>query len=288
MPFIDRSICDDLLNSTGVFAMTPSTRSAFGTIQNNIPQPYDFNVDVLFNEAWKRVRGAKATYWGAVLISILINVAAMSIVAGIIAIITYIINGSLDLQDPETKHYLSMGSNLVTFLLYPLLIGIYYLGIRWTSDQPIQTNMIFEPFKRFFHILGTFLLTYICTMLVIFVGIFIFGLLKELADAHELNFLLYFATVIGIITFFAALYVYFGFLFAPVLVFEKKMGILAAIKASFLGFSQHWFKIFILYIAMTLLIIVSAIPVFIGYIWTIPMGINLFGILYRTIFGVEK
>jgi hypothetical protein len=272
---------------TGVFTMTIPTESSFGKIQDNKPLHYDFSIDVLLNEAWKRVHGCKATYWGAVLISILVNLLTVGIFTGIVALIFYIVNGALDLEDPTLKNYFSTASNLATFLLSPLLVGIYYLGIQRISDMPIKATMIFEPFKRFLHIIGTLLLTYFSLAIIIFIGLFIFGILNAIAESRDISFLYFLSIVVGVITAIAAFYVAFGLAFAPVLVFEKKMGIITAMKASLLGFSKHWFKIFILYIIMAFLIIVSAIPIFIGYIWTIPMGINLFGILYRTIFGVE-
>ena len=41
-------------------------------------------------------------------------------------------------------------------------------------------------------------------------------------------------------------------------------------------------------ILMMLIAAVSAIPLGIGLIWTYPMMINVIGILYRDIFGVEE
>jgi hypothetical protein len=88
---------------------------------------------------------------------------------------------------------------------------------------------------------------------------------------------------IGVI---AIIYFTLGFLFAPVLVFEKKMGINHAMKASLCGFSQHWFKITVLLVILELITIISAIPFGIGLIWTVPLGMNVMGSLYRTTFGV--
>ena len=49
---------------------------------------------------------------------------------------------------------------------------------------------------------------------------------------------------------------------------------------------QHWFKIFGLYIVLGVILLLSVIPVGIGLIWSLPLFILAFGVLYRTIFGV--
>jgi hypothetical protein len=267
--------------------MTVRSPSTSGKIQKNLPLRYDFNIDGVFSEAWQKVHGAKATYWSAVLITIIINVVITSVFA-ILAVILFGSSNGSGFQNPNFQHYFSMISNIVSLILTPLLIGIYYLGIRRVSEEPIKSSMIFAPFKRFLPIIGTILLTYFFTAIIILIGLFISGILGASAQTHGFPILSYLATIIGIFTFFAAFYICFGLTFAPILVFEKRMGIWTAIKASLLGFSQHWFKILMTSLAFFVLLILSAIPIFIGLIWTVPMGINLYGILYRIIFGVEK
>ncbi|MFO6374032.1 hypothetical protein ACLBYN_16215, partial [Pseudomonas aeruginosa] len=51
--------------------------------------------------------------------------------------------------------------------------------------------------------------------------------------------------------------------------------------------SRHWFKVFGLLLVLSLLMLVSMIPLFIGLIWTGPLFVVSMGILYRTIFGVR-
>ena len=59
-----------------------------------------------------------------------------------------------------------------------------------------------------------------------------------------------------------------------------------ALEASRKAITQHWFKVFGLFIVLGLIIIVSAIPLGIGLVWSIPLMVVAMGVLYRTIFGV--
>jgi hypothetical protein len=267
---------------TGVFAMISS---ASGKMQKDIPLPYDLTIGSLFSEAWQRVKGAKATYWQALFTYFLIHIALIAVIGSLLSGTIYISTGSFNLQDPAIQNYFSIGIDLVFLLIYPLLIGLYYLGIRRAAGMPMETKMIFNPYQRLFRIIGTLILTYLCLLIVLFIGFFIYGILIAASQSYTFNILSF---SVAAITLFAGIYLAFGFMFAPILVFEKQMGIFKAMRASLYGFSQHWFKIIILSVVMVIIMTISAIPLLIGYIWTIPMALNLFGALYRTVFGVEQ
>ena len=50
--------------------------------------------------------------------------------------------------------------------------------------------------------------------------------------------------------------------------------------------TQHWFKVFFLFLTMNIVVWISMLPLGIGLIWTIPMFIVMIGVLYNRIFGV--
>ena len=59
-----------------------------------------------------------------------------------------------------------------------------------------------------------------------------------------------------------------------------------ALEASRKAITQHWFKVFGLFLLLGLIVMVSAIPLGIGLVWSIPLMVVAMGVLYRTIFGV--
>jgi uncharacterized membrane protein len=57
-------------------------------------------------------------------------------------------------------------------------------------------------------------------------------------------------------------------------------------EASRKAVGQRWFKIFGLFLLLGLIVMISAIPLGIGLVWSMPLLMIAIGILYRTIFGV--
>jgi hypothetical protein len=263
--------------------MSPIERTS-GKLENNIPAPYNFKISSVLEEAWLRVHGSKTTYWGAILIYVGICVLFIPITG----LMIFIQEGSLHASEQVIQLYSSISQLILGFILIPLGYGLCYIGTLRASDQPIQAKMIFAPFKKLLRVWGASLLFYLSIIALAIIGFGGAGLLFIFGEKQGFLWMLILGFGIQAITYFVLLYLVFGFLFAPLLVFEKNMGIFQAIKASFSGFSQHWFKILVAQIAMGILTTISALPLFIGLIWVMPMSINLFGILYRTIFGVEQ
>jgi uncharacterized membrane protein len=52
--------------------------------------------------------------------------------------------------------------------------------------------------------------------------------------------------------------------------------------------SKRWFTMFFFGIVMSLILIVSVIPLGIGLVWTLPMGMIAYGIIYRNMFGIRN
>ncbi|MCA1765050.1 MAG: hypothetical protein LC633_02160, partial [Desulfobulbaceae bacterium] len=72
------------------------------------------------------------------------------------------------------------------------------------------------------------------------------------------------------------------------LVIDKEMSPWQAMETSRKGVQRHWFKVFGLYIVMSIICFISAIPMGLGLIWTVPMFFMVNGILYREVFGVNQ
>ena len=82
------------------------------------------------------------------------------------------------------------------------------------------------------------------------------------------------------------LYLAIAYMLAIPLVVERGLSPWQALEASRKAISQHWFKVFGLFLLLGLITGISAIPLGIGLVWTIPLFTIAIGVLYRTIFGV--
>ena len=76
------------------------------------------------------------------------------------------------------------------------------------------------------------------------------------------------------------------FLLDEIFVVERGLTPWQALEASRKAITQHWFKVFGLFLLLGLITLISAIPLGIGLVWTIPLFVIAMGVLYRTIFGV--
>nr|MDA3868631.1 hypothetical protein [Gammaproteobacteria bacterium] len=60
-----------------------------------------------------------------------------------------------------------------------------------------------------------------------------------------------------------------------------------ALETSRKAITRRWFSVFALFIILSIIVFISAIPLGLGLIWTMPLMIIAFGVLYRNMFGVE-
>ena len=226
--------------------------SAGGTLETGIAGNYDFEILAVIKEAWEKTYGMKGPFWGAATIIGLGLMVFMSVLSGILGIA--VLSGNA---------VGGMGLSLVlqltiTALLYPFMAGIIMLGIRRSVDLPIT-------YTQAFGYLGKTVPLVIAAMLITIGSMFGFML-----------FIL------------PGIYLSIAWFLTIPLIVEKDLGSWEAMETSRKAITQHWFKIFFTYVLMVIIYIISAIPFGLGLIWTLPMMINVGGILYRIIFGVEE
>ncbi|MCI5150234.1 MAG: hypothetical protein D3916_12750 [Candidatus Electrothrix sp. MAN1_4] len=152
-----------------------------------------------------------------------------------------------------------LGLQLIyTALMAVLSGGLVMMGVRRASDESINFSMLFDGIAKAKQLIIAMILMWIMIgigfILLIIPGIY-------LGIAYGLTI--------------------------P-LIMEKGLGPWEAMEASRKAIHHHWFQIFGLYLIMGLIFMVSAIPLGIGLIWTMPMGSIVLGIVYRTVFGVEE
>jgi hypothetical protein len=251
-----------------------------GHIENGQAAKYNFSISAVMEEAWNKVAGFKATAWKSIGLYLLVSIPLFILFACISKGSSYLLGpGMLD-------DFISASLSIVrSLILFPLSVGLFMMGIKRAADQPIQAMMVFDYYKDIMRIAGI----YIVMGLIIFISVFIGTFLTSMASAPTMPTVIsVIMFIIGIAAFLFTVYIIWGYMFAAVLAVEKNFGIWQSLEASRKAVSQHWFKIFFLTIFVLIIISVSAIPLFLGLIWVLPWAYNVRGVLYRTIFGVER
>jgi hypothetical protein len=223
------------------------------SIEEALSRGYNFNIGDLISEAWQRTKGTKGIIIGGFILFYAVLLLASFVLGGIF--------GLVGLTDGEDFSAVSIIAELVvgvfaSALAYPFMAGLNMVGIRRAADQPIAFNEIFSHFGRTVPLL----ITAVIMMALVYLGM--------------------------ILLLIPGIYLSMAYVLAIPLVVERGLSPWQALEASRKAITQHWFKVFGLFLLLGLITMLSAIPLGIGLVWTIPLMIISMGILYRTIFGV--
>lgn len=256
-----------------------SNKTVMGSLgPNNRAAPYDLSIGAVLSESWRRVHGFKAPLWGALGYFYLIFIGFF--------LLSFIVNMSLGAESATAQIIVAIISVICPLILFPLIIGIRYLAIRRAVDLPVYAKQIFGTYHYFWRLVGLLILMYVIALLMIFVLMFFIHLVP-LSESVGTPIRIVVTGVYCLLG-FGIFYVMFSFLFAPLLIVEKNMGVWRSFTASFFAFSQHWFKILVTFLFAIIIYLVSVALLFVGIIWTMPMLVNVVGVIYRNAFGVEE
>lgn len=147
---------------------------------------------------------------------------------------------------------------IVGLVSYPMGAGLMMMGIKRAAGMPLRTTMIFDYYGK---TLPIFLLNLLMIVLI------------------AIGFLL---------LVLPGLYLAIAYAFAIPLLVEKNLGIWESLETSRKMVNKFWFRYFGLILAMVVILLISAIPLGIGLIWTLPMMFLVMGIVYRNTFVVEE
>jgi uncharacterized membrane protein len=146
----------------------------------------------------------------------------------------------------------------VEMALAPLFAGLYMLGVCAARGESIR-------------MVG--LLAYLPYSLAILLSFVIITLLTQLG----------FALLI-----LPGLYVFVACKFTFPLIIDRGLSPIQAIKVSILCVSRYWVQFTVLYLIFVLLMLLSVMTFFIGFIWVAPMYYQVKGILYRDLFDTDQ
>lgn len=207
---------------------------------------YDFDIIVMIKAGWERIDGVKAQF-----------VAGFAIYV-VIAIIVQILLGFVFPQGTsEDPNFLNQ--QIVGILAYPVLMpilaGIIMMAIKYSRAEEIEYKTVFN----YYHLLGK----------LAFAGV-----------------LIYILTLIGImLLILPGIYLSVAYAFTVPLIVDKNMDVWEAMEHSRKTVTKHWFKVAGLMGLLTIIMALSAIPLGIGLIWTVPlMFVTLYGLAYPVMF----
>lgn len=236
-----------------------ASREGFGSLERGMAGQYEFSIGTVIKEAWEKTSGSKLTMWSAF---IAYFVVAMPISIGLPLVQEMLVPAPDPQLGAAAVSPAYVGSAVVTQLIIimltmPLAAGLFMVGVKVASDVPTSAGEVFSYFNKMFTLLGTTILIYIMiiigTLLLVIPGIY-------LALAYYLTL--------------------------PLIV-EKGLGPWAAMEASRKAIGKSWFRMFGLTILLTIIVGISAIPLGIGLIWTLPLMMISLGIVYRNMFGLD-
>lgn len=229
----------------------PST-SSYGSIDKAIAGDYEFTIGGVIKEGWEKTKGAKwaihvALFWYFLVLVALVVLSQLAMVALVDPV-----------GNPSTIALFSLLQQIVlNLVLMPIVVGIFILGIKRSVDAPMESTSVFDYFNKAASLFLTMFLVY----LMVFIGLLLLVL--------------------------PGIYLAIAYFYSMPLVVEKDLRPWQAMEVSRKAIGKRWFSFFLLSIVISLIVFISAIPLGIGMIWTIPMSFVCYGLLYRNMFGVE-
>lgn len=211
----------------------------------------NWEIGAVLSEAWALTSGFKATYWGAFLLYI--GVSILAAMAG------GLLTAGVAFISPDLSIALVVITQLIQLVITaPLMAGLFMLGVKRAAGLPVNAFMVFHYFPKTL----TLFLAYLLMMLLISIGLVLLvipGIYLAVAYALVL----------------------------PLLV-DKNLSIWQALETSRKGLTPCWFRFLGYGILGFIIAGISAIPLFIGLIWTLPWLYIALGIIYRDLFGVSS
>jgi len=218
--------------------------------EKDVPrQSGELSVGRVLDEAWQRTRGLKGPVWGSYILLVL-AVIVINVVVGVL--------GGILGHGAMAAGFAVAVQLTVSLVTYPFMAGIMMMGVYRAVDREVSYRMAFDFFGFFVPIILATILVALLTM----VG-FIFLVIP-------------------------GIYLSVAYLCVLPLIIDKKMGVWQAMETSRKGIGRKWFTVFIIYLVLGFIVMLSAIPLGIGLIWTVPMMIAASGVIYRDLFGVSE
>lgn len=230
---------------------------AGGSVEDALAGRFTFSIRATIREAWELISGFKGVAWLIFIIAFVIQIAVSMIVGVVVGDPVGFNEGASAGMWAGAFGVALTQQVIMAVLLAPISAGVMYIGLRRAAGQTVVVGDLFRPIVCTLPLMGVVLLTWL---------------------AMGIGFIL--LVLPGI-------YLAIGLSMASMLVVDKGMGTLEALRVSLLAINHCWFRLFGLGLLLGLILIVSTLPLLIGLIWAVPLAVVAFGVAYRQIFGVS-
>lgn len=200
----------------------------------------------------------------------LIGVAVLIIMNGVVAGIAESVF-PVDSTQPDPRNSIFQSLLSIVFVA-PFTAVVTLMGLKNARDAKPGLECFAEALRHLPQVLAiTFIMSF-AIMLLTALFFLIFGI----------------GTIAVSLTLVTAIYFQFAFLLAIPLVLERGLKVSRAIIASFLVMNKKMFTVFGIYVVLFIIIFISALPLFLGLIFTFPMSFNVVGVIYNRLIGVPN
>jgi hypothetical protein len=223
----------------------PATGALSPSLQDAIAGRYDFTVSDVMDEAWRLVKGMKASFWGAAIVIGLIYLVVSTLASLILTVF---------LHSPANTIVKQIFNSVVGVLMTPFTMGLHMMCVRRALGLPVSFGTAFSYFPRagtaMVGALGVLILGYLGLLLLVLPGIY-------LLIAYSLT---------------------------TQLICDRELPAWDAMETSRRAIKHKWWSVFGLGLLVGLMVVVSALGLLIPLIWTIPWAMMTSGVLYKRIF----
>jgi len=216
---------------------------AGGSLEQTLAGNTAWTIDQLVRDSWRLVRGFKGTFWLAFL--------AYMGVAMLVGFVVGLVAGfTRSMPAAQLVNYL-----LSAFVLWPMLAGLWMLGVRRAAGAATRASMVGDCFSQAGRIAG------LSIVQMILVG---------------LGFLLF--IIPGI-------YLAVSYVLALPLLVDHRLGVWESLETSRRVIGTCWFRTFGLMLTLGSLSLFMLLTLGIAAIWLLPLAFIALGMLYHRLAG---
>ena len=215
---------------------------------------YEFSALDTISEAWNNIKGIKRYVIGTGLLMYV----AMGIIIGIMSVVGGV---SMDPSDPAAQPsglMMLVMQIAIMAIVMPFGGGLFIICLKHLQGRPVAFGDVFAAFAK----TGPFLVAFILIMLMIGVGM--------------------------ILLVIPAIYLSYCYFMVLPLMLDRDLGPWQAMEASRKASTKSWFRIFGMYLLLMLIMFISMIPLGIGMIWSMPLMVMSFAVMYQKMFGIAS
>lgn len=215
--------------------------------------------------AWQKVSGAKGTVWAAIGVTILIML--------FFGLFQYVGNS----LSPVAGKAVYVVGQVILFLLE---MGLAYIGIQRAFDKPINFRQMFYTFDS--KIAIRLILAYVLQTLILMIPSLLIaaGFITYSMNPDHGPLVTAISGTLILLGILAVLFLVARTWLIIAFALENNSPV-DAVKKSFAATESNVWRLIGMAILTILIIAISMIPLGLGLIWTIPLGIILYGETYR-------